>query len=96
VAELHRYWFQFDLKLGDDAPAGTLLGCGVTAFNYEDAIALLGERVFRSASLPPIVEVREDVDVSQLDPGHVLPNMGIPIDRGVWFPKGYEPFDGGC
>jgi hypothetical protein len=34
-----------------------------------------------------VEHVVEDVDVSQLDAGHVLPNMGDPTLRGVWFPR---------
>jgi len=36
---------------------------------------------------PDAVKVTEDVDVSTLDAGHVLPNMYPPNERGVWFPK---------
>jgi hypothetical protein len=87
---LHRYWFKFALGLGDPHPAGVLLGCGVTAYNYDDALQVLRERVFVDQELPEIVEKVEDVDVSSLDPGHVLPNMRSPTERGVWFPRGFE------
>ena len=39
--------------------------------------------------LPTIAVLIEDVDVSTLDAGHVLPNMSPPVRRGVWFPLGY-------
>jgi hypothetical protein len=29
----------------------------------------------------------EDVNVSELDAGRVLPNIGDPTVRGVWFPR---------
>jgi hypothetical protein len=45
--------------------------------------------VFRAREMPPIIEVIEDVEVSALDPAHVLPNMGDPSQQGVWFPMGY-------
>jgi hypothetical protein len=84
---LRRYWFRFRLA-ADAAPApGVRLGCGVTAYNYEDALHLLLQVVFTNDVLPPIQEVIEDVDVSTLDANHVLPNMGVPIWRGVWFPQ---------
>ncbi len=38
---LKRYWFEFDLTLEDEHPAGVLLGCGVTARGYDDALSLL-------------------------------------------------------
>jgi hypothetical protein len=85
---LHRYWFDFDLQAGE-GPIGTAAGCGVTAYDREDAQHLLRERVFRG-ELPPVERVVEDIDVSTLDPGHVLPNMSAPNRRGVWFPMGYD------
>jgi hypothetical protein len=87
---LHRYWFRFDLTLDDRHPSGVLAGCGITAFSYDDALQILRERVFKDQDVPPITERREDVDVSSLDQGHVVPNMMSPDKRGVWFPQGYE------
>ena len=37
--------------------------------------------------LPPIRRVTEDVDVRTLERGHVCPNMGVVIWRGVWYPN---------
>lgn len=87
---LHRYWFEFDLAVGQPSPMGVRTGCGVTAFSHEDALALLRERVFNTVSLPRVRKTIEDVDVSTLDADHVLPNMGTVTTRGVWFPRGYE------
>jgi hypothetical protein len=53
---------------------------------YEDAMYVLHERLFGDDPTPAIARVTEDVDVSTLDEGHVLPNIGIPTMRGVWFP----------
>ena len=87
---LTRYWFEFDITAEDDHPVGVLLGCGVTARGYDDALSLLRERVWEGRELPPVRNVIEDVDVSSLDPGHVLPNLVMPpTGRGVWFPQGY-------
>jgi hypothetical protein len=84
---LRRFWFEF--ALSPDLPPGLRLGCGVTAFDLDDARRIVRERVFR-AEAPPAVKIVEDVDVSSLDPGHVLPNMLPPNTRGVWFPLGYS------
>ena len=65
------------------------LGCGVTAYDYDDAIALLQERVFTEEAMPNITDFTEDVNVSTLDANHILPNIGLVIDRGIWFPQGY-------
>jgi hypothetical protein len=67
--------------------AGTNLGCGVTAFGREDALGLIAEAVFAAKAMPPIKNVIEDVDITTLDEGHVIPNMGAPSERGVWFPN---------
>jgi hypothetical protein len=82
---LRRYWFRFV----DPKPHGLGLGCGVTAFGYDDAVGILAQTVFRGQEVPETREVIEDVDVSTLDRGHVLPNMEPPSQRGVWFPKGF-------
>lgn len=85
---LRRFWFEFppNAKL----PVGIRAGCGITAVDLEDARGILRSRVFNGAE-PPVANVIEDVDISGLDPGHVLPNMLSPHNRGVWFPLGYSP-----
>lgn len=82
---LHRYWFTFR-----DPPVASFfgLGCGVTAVDREDAERLLRGAWFAAQGLPRIHDAIEDVDVRDLDAGHVLPNMGDPSIRGVWFPRG--------
>ena len=87
--KLIRYWFEFGLSLEDRHPSGVLLGCGVTAYSYEDAIALLKDRVFTDQPVPKITRIVENIDVSSLDENHVLPNIETPIYRGIWFPLGY-------
>jgi hypothetical protein len=61
----------------------------VSARDYDDAMDILGSTVFRGQAMPPIASVIEDVDISTLDQGHVIPNMEVTVFRGVWFPKGY-------
>lgn len=83
---LRRYWFTFS----SIEPYNPLrLGCGVTAYSYEDAISILLQTVFVGQNEPQIDKVVEDIDVSTLDQKHVIPNMDPPVWRGVWFPKGY-------
>lgn len=88
---LKRFWFQFDSTDGE-LPPGFKLGCGVTAFGYEDAISMVRERFSNAfgASLPTILNCIEDVNVSALDENHVIPNMNPPKLRGIWFPRGNE------
>lgn len=87
MKSLKRYWFNFE-KFGKPTPLN--LGCGVTAYDYDDAVNLLGQRVFTGKELPRIAGYTEDVDVSTLDQKHVLPNIGLVTVRGIWFPQGYE------
>ena len=87
---LRRFWLEFEGQLGDGFPAGVLLGCGVTARDYEDALDLVRVHVFEGDQLPPIKKVIEGVDISTLDKNHVVPNMSVPTTRGIWFPLGYE------
>jgi hypothetical protein len=85
---MKRYLFEFEFG-GNNVPSGTLIGCGVTAYSYDDAKTLLRTIVFKKGPLPKIKKVIENVDVSTLDKGHVLPNMAPPNLRGIWFPLGY-------
>lgn len=71
---LVRYWFK--TKLG--------YGIGVTAYSRADA-----EFLIESANLlidQDVIEVIENIDIRTLDQGHVIPNMGPPNLRGIWFP----------
>jgi hypothetical protein len=65
------------------------MGCGVTGFNENDCKVIIKDRVMLGQELPQIIQVVQDVDVSTLDPNHVLPNMGSPSVRGIWFPLGF-------
>ena len=83
---IKRFWFNFSEQ---PLPIGVQHGCGLSAYDYEDALELLKNKVFKDMGLPDIENVIQDVDVSTLDSGHVLPNIGNVSIRGVWFPLGY-------
>jgi hypothetical protein len=87
---LTAYWIEFDAKQRDALPVGALLGCGVTAESYTDAINLVQQKLFGGGTVPQISKCIENVDISTLDSGHVRPNMGSPLKRGIWFPLGFE------
>lgn len=87
MSSLRHLWFMFERL---PVPTAVNLGCGATAHNRADALALIAERVFGTDAVPPIVEVIDNVDVSSLEPNHVLPNLGNPANRGIWFPQGYD------
>ena len=75
-AILHRYWFQTT-----EHP-----GYGVTAYSEDDARNLIAEIVGAAALDEGLVQIVVDVDVRTLDQDHVIPNMGPPNLRGVWYP----------
>jgi hypothetical protein len=62
------------------------LGFGVTAHSLEDAEALLAAAGYVAQRDYEPSLVVEDVDIRGLDQDHVVPNMGPPAIRGVWYP----------
>ena len=86
--KLVRFWFEFE---SSDLPMSPLChGCGVTAWNYEDALNIVQDSIFQGKGMPAIVKCADNLDVSTLDRDHVLPNMNPANYRGVWFPLGYS------
>jgi len=81
---LHRYW----LTLAPIAHPGIrVAGCGITAYDEADA-----RRLFETTAVPylgprEIIEIIKDIDITTLDQGHVIPNMGLCSNRGVWYPN---------
>ena len=73
---LKRFWFR-------TRPG---LGYGVTATSQEDAVGLL-----QSFGYPregeELLEIIENINVAELDQKHVVPNAGVVVVRGVWFPR---------
>jgi hypothetical protein len=87
---LHRFWIEFVAdkdELGLPLSSLLLPGVGVTAVDEEDALELIRRDLVPDDDLPPVSRVVTDIDVSTLDPGHVLPGVGDPSRRGVWFPR---------
>jgi len=84
---LRLFWFQFEKS---PLPTIVNLGVGASAYSYDDAIALLRERVFGPDGPPTIEQCIEDVSLNDLEQNHVLPNIGLINVRGIWFPQGHE------
>jgi hypothetical protein len=76
---LHRYWLVFEGSFGGSY--------GVTAYSYDDALTLLKKCEFKDKDAPKIKKIIEDVEISSLDAGHILPNMGVVTIRGIWYPR---------
>lgn len=86
MESLHRFWVTFK---GTKQFSPLTLGCGVTAYDHADALSILESAVFAGEPMLEINSIVEDVDIQVLDQNHVLPNMGLVTNRGVWFPLGY-------
>jgi hypothetical protein len=86
--KLVRFWIEFA-----EPPrrfASVHPGFGVTAYDIEDALSLVREKALEGQPLPQIARCVENVDISTLDEGHVIPNMHAPVRRGIWFPMGFQ------
>jgi hypothetical protein len=84
------FWFEFDVTDTFSLPPGIAIGCGVTAFSYDDAIKIMEEQLFKGLTRPRVSKVIENVTLHDLDQGHVIPNMKHLVNYGIWFPLGYE------
>lgn len=73
---LQRFWFVVE----------TGLGYGVTAYSIEDAKQLLAQATQHLGENPQVVNLIESVNIRDLAQHHVVPNMGPPNVRGVWYP----------
>ena len=74
---LTRYWFK--TKNGP--------GFGITAFSEEDAKIILTDAATTIGKDYEVLKIIANVDVRTLDQTHVIPNMGPPNLRGVWYPR---------
>ena len=80
---LTTYWFEFGNR--------SLSNCyGVTAYSFEDAIHILKQKIFIKEEMPEIKNCKENIRFADLDPDHIAPNMGIIINRGIWYPIGFS------
>ncbi len=82
---LHRYWFKFDLDSVHFSPFH--LGSGVTGYSLDDAKGILVLQAKRAGVNTIIDSVIEDIDISTLDQNHILPNIGLVSNRGMWYPN---------
>ena len=63
-------------------------GCGITAYDYEDALRLLDRWILRGDEFPQFRRIVENVDVSELFPWgeKIQQQIGCSAWRGVWYP----------
>jgi hypothetical protein len=63
-------------------------GVGVTAASEAEARQLAEATRARYFPAAILGEVVADVDIRTLDQAHVVPNMGLVVRPGVWYPCG--------
>ena len=89
--KLRHFWFVFHPRYSERLrERGLHLGCGVTAFDEDDARALLRLRVFGGQEPYETVRCIRDVRITDLDDHHMQANLWPPYWRGIWFPLGYQ------
>ncbi len=78
MEKLHKtFWFESEKGLG----------VGVTAYDVDDAKYLIRSEKSVLNYRPNFKSYTEDIDIQLLDQNHVIPNMGIVTNRGIWFPN---------
>jgi hypothetical protein len=82
------FWIQFVDATA--LPPGMHLGCGITAYDQSDVMQIFADRVHISHPDLKIASVRRVLSIDELEQGHVRPNMGNFLIRGIWFPLGYS------
>ncbi|HZQ82618.1 MAG TPA: hypothetical protein VFB25_11645 [Gaiellaceae bacterium] len=93
MEQLTRYWITFEYPpiKSEGVVVGTWerqVGFGVTATDVDDAICILRREWLdrHGFDVPPVRQIVEDVDVSELD-DQLRPHMNPPNWRGMWFPR---------
>ena len=76
---LRPYWIKMDKPEG--------LGYGITARSEDDAGTLLRLVLPNDCA---IISIKPVKDAASLDQGHIIPNMGNMLRRGIWYPLGYQ------
>jgi hypothetical protein len=72
-------------RIGGGALADVRVRVWSDGFDEDDSWRRV-RAVFADHPLPECSEATFDVDVSTLDPVHVVPGIGNPAQLGVWFP----------
>ena len=85
-SNLIRFWFEFEGDIHLLRPFRIGIGCGVTAYDYNDAVDLIRSELFDGAPLPKIKRVIDNIDVRTLEYNHVQRGMGVCVWRGIWWP----------
>jgi len=83
---MKQYWIHFKKS---ENPNPFNLGCGVTANDLFDAIAVIEQNGVRMRVKQEILMIKRIFEMVELDQKHVIPNIGNHLKRGIWFPLGF-------
>ena len=89
-----KFWISFISSSDVNSIHGLELGFGVTASNSDHALQMIRGKIFEGAKLPLVRFIIEDFDVRDVEKKHVYLNMGDPEIPGIWYPLGYDQFNG--
>jgi hypothetical protein len=81
---LRPYWIK---TFGPHHGLVSPIGVGITAQSVEDAVSLFHAAFGNEHEIQSIEAI---MDMRQIDQGHVAPNMGNALVRGVWYPRGFD------
>jgi hypothetical protein len=82
------YWLTFEPNPLIDR-LGLHVDCGVSGYTLDDAHRIVQEVVFGDEPMPEPIQVIENIKMSDLDQGHVVPNMLPMIWRGILYPMNF-------
>ena len=86
---LKRFWFELNFpkpRLGHGAYIPKDGCCGITAFDYEDALRIMRRFMLMENETPIFSRVVENVDISAIENEDVHRVLGVPVWRGIWYP----------
>jgi hypothetical protein len=82
---LRRFWLEFEFDPGPDGEwRGVPPRFGVTGWDIDDCLGMIRDWMGRG-TLPPLVRVIEDVDLSTFEL-YGWESLGVPVWRGIWCP----------
>lgn len=87
---LKRYWFEFEFPAPRLSHYGYIPACGccgITAFDYDDALKIMRLFILRDNEEPIFSRTVKNIDVSTIEDMNIIPNLGVPVWRGVWYPS---------
>jgi hypothetical protein len=87
---LKNYWIEFENPKENDPSQIIVIACGLNAFNTEDALLILTEKMFADHPMPYITKIIENPDMETIIRDIPFTGLQLPRERGIWFPPEIE------